>query len=270
MEQAMTSDDNLKPRKPRSWGRIAWWVVAGLLVLWGIQAGVQSNLRLAIGFLVAAGLASPIGQAVLRHLLGKTAPKWVPGTLAIGIALAAIIASPAMEVPTAKEAAATEPTPSPPSPEDTLPGRITNQLQLVNILIRDDLNTQEGHRDDYETAVLRNELSQADDRGTLTFEALRAERQGRTVEDLVELMQRVSAYQAREFPRYRAGFTKQAYDTLWKDDIIVSARGDGNSTLRLRGYVFSANRNIAETHAGLVEGASRVRFKRIEFQAFEG
>lgn len=144
----MTSDDPNKPRKPRSWGRIVWWVVAGLLVLWAIQAGVQSNLRLAIGFLVAAGLASPIGQALVQRLLGKTAPKWAPGALAIGIALTAIIASPAVEVPTAKEAAATEPTPAPPSPKDTLSGRVTNQLQLVNILIRDDLNTREGHRDD--------------------------------------------------------------------------------------------------------------------------
>lgn len=83
-------------------------------------------------------------------------------------------------------------------------------------------------------------------------------------------MRRASEYQAREFPRYRAGFAKQAYGALWENDIIVSARGDGNATLRLRGYAFATNRNIADMHAGLVEAASRVRFKRVEYQALEG
>lgn len=153
---------------------------------------------------------------------------------------------------------------------DTLPGRVTNALQLVEVLIRDDLYSEPAHRGDYETAALSNELQQNDDWGTLAFEAMRAERQGRDIDNLAALLSRASVYQTREFPRYRAGYAKQAHGKVWEDDIAVSVRGGRSDTLRLTGPVFAANRNIADLQRALTEGASRVRFKRVEYQAFQG
>ena len=266
----MTETDNTKTPKKKTIGRMIWWVMTAALSIWALQAILQDNAKLAVGLLAASILSVPTVQDVVCKLFGKAAPKWAPGALAVGIAMAAIVASPPPSAPSPMVADQPEAKSRPPAPASTLPGRITNATQQVDLYIRDDLNSQEGHRDDYETAMLRNELKQVDDWGTLAFEAMRAERAGRPAPELQRFKDRVANYQTREFPRYRAGYVKQAHDKVWEDDVTVSVRGPRNSTIRLTGAAFAANRNIAEMQRVLEEGVRRARFDRVEYQVFEG
>ncbi|WP_269514036.1 hypothetical protein [Brevundimonas subvibrioides] len=262
--------DKPVPRK-RGWVSVIWWILTGVFILWAIQAGSQHNIVLAAGFLTAAILVAPTVQKMLLSLPGLRMPGWAVPITAIGIAVVAIAVSPPSEVATAPASS-----PSPASrqaavktPADTLSGRVSIARDWIDILIRDDLNTKEGHRDDYETPTLRNELTQAEDWGTLAFEGLRAQRASQEVPELRSLMTRAATYQRREFPRYRLGYAKQAYGKIWQNDIKVQARGERNSTLRLTGLVFAANRNIGEMHREIEDEARRLRFKRIEYATFD-
>lgn len=226
---------------------------------------VRGNYTKAHGLGATALLASPRGARGTK-LSGKFR-NWATGAVVVAIAIAGAACSP----PGEGSGSNTEPTKaSQMAAAQTLPGRVNNALQLVETLIRDDLYNDPAHRDDYETAMLSNELKQNEDWGTLAFEAIRAEREGRSIENLAPLMNRASAYQRREFPRYRAGYAVQAHSKVWEDNISVSVRGNRNSILRLTGGAFAANRNIADMHRILLEGASRVRFKRIEYQVYQG
>lgn len=230
-----------------------------------MTSDVRNNYAKVTGFGATHPLSSP-------HSASATTPwgkprKWAASAVVVAIAIAGAACSPPGEDagPNSGSTKASQK-----AAAETLPGRVTNALQLVEVLIRDDLYNQPGHRDDYETAMLSNEIAQNEAWGTLAFEAMRAEREGRPIDDLAPLMTRASAYQRREFPRYRAGYAVQAQAKVWEDDITVSVRGDRNSVLRLGGRVFGANRNIADVHRIVVEGASRVRFRRIEYQAYSG
>lgn len=226
---------------------------------------VRGNDAKAAGFAATAPLPSPRGAR--GTILGRKCQNWATGAVVVAIAMAGAACSP----PGEGSGSNTEPTKaSQMAAAQTLPGRVINALRLVEILIRDDLYNDPAHRDDYETAMLSNELKQNEDWGALAFEAIRAEREGRSIENLAPLMTRASAYQRREFPRYRAGYAVQAHAKVWEDNIAVSVRGDRNSILRLTGGVFAANRNTADMHRILLEGASRVRFKRIEYQVYQG
>lgn len=230
-----------------------------------MTADDRGDYTKAAGLGATALLASPRGARGTKFS-GKS-QNWATGAVVVAIAIAGAACSP----PSEGSGPNTEPTEaSQLAAAKTLPGRVNNALQLVQTLIRDDLYNDPAHRDDYETAMLSNELKQNEDWGTLAFEAIRAEREGRSIENLAPLMTRASVYQRREFPRYRAGYAVQAHSKVWEDNIAVSVRGNRNSILRLTGGVFATNRNIADMHRILLEGTSRVRFKRIEYQVYQG
>lgn len=115
------------------------------------------------GFGATALLASP-RDAHGTKISGKFR-YWATGAVAVAIALAGAACSPSGE----GSGSNTEPTKaSQMAAAQTLPGRVNNAMQLVEILIRDDLYNEPAHRDDYETAMLSNELKQNEDWGVLS------------------------------------------------------------------------------------------------------
>lgn len=171
--------------------------------------------------------------------------------------------------PTVSPVQATKNKAEPLTKAQTLPGRMRNTLATIDLYIRDDLTSQEGHRDRYAQGDLPNELKELDDWGTLAFEGRRANLSGQPLETLENLLARASVYQVREFPRYRQGFGVAARNRLWEKNIEVRATGPGNRTLLFIGGDFFANRNIAAAHDAVRKDAERLRFKHIEFRPYE-
>lgn|GEM_PF-6009357 len=154
-----------------------------------------------------------------------------------------------------------------PSPLETLPGRLTNALNTVNLYVDDDGPDARDHNN---AGYLENELKQLDDWGTLIFEGRRADLVAEPMTTLERLMARVSSYQAREFPIFRKDFANMTRNKVWRDDVEVQTAGSGNTTLLFTGGNFFANRNIAAVHDAIRKDAERLRFKNIAFRPYDG
>lgn len=76
----------------------------------------------------------------------------------------------------------------------------------------------------------------------------------------------LGAKQASILPDMRKQYSKQLDAQLFRHDIRVSLHGAGNRTLRLTGPIFAKNANIADTQATLLEAATNLRFRRIEYR----
>lgn len=252
--------------KKRSIGEVVWWVIAAAFILWGFLA--LARPAIALGFFVAAVLAAPpVQKVVALRLKGSI---WLPRSLALVVWMAASVASTPIPAPSPASVPIAEDQPTTPRRSATLRDRIDRATERVDLYIKDDLYNQPGHREDYETGMLPNELKQLEDWGTLIFEGRRAQYTDDNLAALNQLIARASMYQRREFPRYRAGFAKAAAARVWEQDMEVQATGPRNSILTVTSYAFAANRNIALVEATIREGAEKVRFNRIEFQTYRG
>lgn len=78
---------------------------------------------------------------------------------------------------------------------------------------------------------------------------------------------KVGRMQSDAFPKLRLEYGKDLAQRLWEHDVEVSVTGAGNSTLRLTGFWFAANRNIKQIAETAHPDALALRFKQMEFRS---
>lgn len=83
-----------QPTKPKtSIVTALWWLASIAFCIWAVMALTNGNMPAMTGFLGAAIFAIPAVQAALRKLMDAGTPKWLVSLPAIGLFIAASVAS---------------------------------------------------------------------------------------------------------------------------------------------------------------------------------
>lgn len=83
------------------------------------------------------------------------------------------------------------------------------------------------------------------------------------------LKSRVIILQKSEFPKMRKAYAEISRGKLWENNIKVSAKGTGYTTLEFIGAVFANNKNKQDFQNALNEMMSLLRFQRINYKWYE-
>ena len=86
----------------------------------------------------------------------------------------------------------------------------------------------------------------------------------------VELLNKASTRQVKEFPKIREAYKEIAAKKLWENDIYISTEGATNSIINLTGGFFATNKNIAETQKTISEILTQFRFKEVRYRWYKG
>jgi hypothetical protein len=85
-----------------------------------------------------------------------------------------------------------------------------------------------------------------------------------------ELQKKVIISQQKNFPKIRNAYYKFIKNTLWEHDVEVDISGGSNTTLKLSGGYFAANKNIKSTQETLHEMLTLLRFKQTQYSWYNG
>lgn len=83
------------------------------------------------------------------------------------------------------------------------------------------------------------------------------------------LRAKVTNQQRIEFPRLRKAYGEILKDKLWPENIKVTTKGSGHTTLEFVGGLFASNRNIQDTQQTLSEMLHLLRFKRANYKWYD-
>lgn len=80
---------------------------------------------------------------------------------------------------------------------------------------------------------------------------------------------KVIALQKTEFPKLRKSYGEFIKGELWREDIEVTMKGNGSSTLEFVGGTFASNQNKEDTQKTLREILTQLRFKRVNYKWYK-
>ena len=83
------------------------------------------------------------------------------------------------------------------------------------------------------------------------------------------LKSKVIALQKTEFPKMRKNYGEILKKKLWSEDISVSTKGTGHTTLEFIGGIFASNQNKQDFQETLNEILSQLRFKRVNYKWYK-
>ncbi|MCF7820635.1 MAG: hypothetical protein K9M44_04170 [Candidatus Pacebacteria bacterium] len=84
-----------------------------------------------------------------------------------------------------------------------------------------------------------------------------------------KLENKVKQLQSKEFPLMREEYGKLVTNILWEHDIDVNVYGNKNETIEFIGVIFTANKNIKDTHTTLIEMLNLLRFDRANYKWYK-
>lgn len=83
------------------------------------------------------------------------------------------------------------------------------------------------------------------------------------------LKAKVIALQKSEFPKLRKSYGDFIKKELWNDNIEVSTKGSGSTTLEFIGATFANNKNKQDTQEMLSEILTQLRFKKVNYKWYQ-